>query len=363
MIIALPFAGRGGESAESACDRLAASPLDQSRPPDLRGVPDDEVRRNESYRECTRAALRTREPRILFEYARVLDLYGEPAAARSFAERAAAAGYPAGQALYGIFLMNDMNDRTRNLERARTQFSRAASRGDPTGLYYLGVFSESGLGLSPPDLERAATFYEAAETAGHPSAAPALARLGARKDAAAQVTAGEDAIRDDLLGARGLDALAAGSIIDRTLKADSVIWSFRKYQDGSVRGVGARDGTYAGMPVLFLSGQFQATDGTASSAIVALKAADGGGSGSSSGIDNTAQCVIYPENPDECRVPGTFRRWGEAAPQATRFMTPTEKTEACRSKCRPTMQSCAAGSGDACAGAFGACVQACVSSF
>jgi uncharacterized caspase-like protein len=195
------------------CDRYAALPSDPKRL--APGVAMTDMDRNRALRFCREAFQRLpREPRILFQLGRVLDVRGEYEEAAYYFRRAAEMGYAAAQVYLGLLhatgqgVGRDPKEAIRQFNlaaeqgyavayvrlglmysggvpgvpadagRAYAAFLKAAEHGDDEGQVQLAKLLESGRGVVPRDIGKAKEWYRKAAAKGNADAVAALKRLG-----------------------------------------------------------------------------------------------------------------------------------------------------------------------------------------
>jgi TPR repeat protein len=194
------------------CDRLAAHPSDEQRPPGVAGVFENEIDIVAALRACNEAVRQYPDvARFVFEAGRIAHaqkdytealryfekatgmgskiaitekgiafLNGESVArdyarARQLFEEADAKGNFLAIALMGLLYQNGWGV-AQDHARARQLYERAADAGDIIAMNSLGIVHEMGLGV-PKDYTQARRWFEKAAAADNPEAAYNLARL------------------------------------------------------------------------------------------------------------------------------------------------------------------------------------------
>lgn len=187
----------------SECDRLAASPLDSTRPADVAGVAFGQISVAEAQTACRAALDTSSEPRHSFQLARAIHQAGHYEEAASFYEDAATGGHADAMvslaqvlgeitslrsvklmeqaaakgsvnAIYnlGVFERDHQGDGKKSLKH----FVDAASRGDAEAAYNAGVLYDDGE-MVVRDAAQAERYYRQAANVGHEWAKINLAHL------------------------------------------------------------------------------------------------------------------------------------------------------------------------------------------
>ena len=126
------------------CDDFAASPWDETRPDGIAGVEPEEIDVEKALPACTAAHEAAKDdPRIQFQYARVLELSGEEEKAKGLYAQAAAAGHAGAIVNHGFYLEED------DPQAALKAYEDAAAAGNAVGLYNAGTAYKDGLGTTP----------------------------------------------------------------------------------------------------------------------------------------------------------------------------------------------------------------------
>ncbi|MCB1383865.1 MAG: sel1 repeat family protein [Notoacmeibacter sp.] len=126
------------------CDDLAASPWDETRPAGVAGVEPEEIDVDKALPACTAAFEGAKDdPRIAFQYARVLELAGEEDKAKALYEQAAKAGHAGAIVNHGFYLEET------DPQAALKAYEEAAAAGNAVGLYNAGTAWKDGLGTTP----------------------------------------------------------------------------------------------------------------------------------------------------------------------------------------------------------------------
>lgn len=123
------------QDAVAECDRLAASPLDASRPAGVAGVSFGQIDTTQAQDTCRAALEASNEPRLAFQLGRAIHQDGHFDEAASFYEDAAMAGHA--DAMVGLSQV--LNEITRH--RSAELLEQAAAKGSINGIYNLAVFA------------------------------------------------------------------------------------------------------------------------------------------------------------------------------------------------------------------------------
>ncbi len=159
------------EEASTACDRLAASPLDTSRPAGLAGVEQAQIDAAVAMPACTAAyESGAPSPRIVFQLARVFRKAGDAAKAKALYLEASKAGHAV--AMVNLAAMIEDSEP----EQALDWYRKSAELGSALGQYNLGVAYQNGMG-GPVDADKAIESYRKALDQGDSFAAYNLAVL------------------------------------------------------------------------------------------------------------------------------------------------------------------------------------------
>jgi TPR repeat protein len=158
-------------TSPDACDRLAASPYDMTRPPDVPGVPSGQVDAPLAIEVCKAAvASRPDDARLAFQLARALHLFrdgGEEAlieAARLY-RSAADKGHAVARYNLASFYETGRGDLPKDDVEAARLYRLAADQGFALAQSRLGVFYEAGRGGLPKDDQEAVRLYRQAAAA------------------------------------------------------------------------------------------------------------------------------------------------------------------------------------------------------
>jgi TPR repeat protein len=145
----------------AACDAVAASDLDASRPADVPGIAAMEVNPEVAIEACAGAvAANPGDARMFFNLGRSLHQANDFKTAAAAYVKAVKLGHALAAANFGI-LYQDGNGVERDLTRARELFQRAADAGAPRGMFLLGNLYERGSGV-PQDYAKAWEWYDKA---------------------------------------------------------------------------------------------------------------------------------------------------------------------------------------------------------
>lgn len=171
---ASPAFAQGPESSISACDRLAASPLDSTRPAGVEGVRPQNVDAKTAVPACE-AALKTAptSSRLMFQLGRAYAAANEHVKARQQYASADALGHVTATNNLGAYFVEGLGG-PRDLSEGRRLYEKAAAGGLALAMYNAGALYEEGKGV-PKEYARAWSWYERAAKADHP---PAIERLG-----------------------------------------------------------------------------------------------------------------------------------------------------------------------------------------
>lgn len=152
------------------CDRLAASPLDGARPPEVPGVLTEQIDADAAIAACDKAvAGNPRVARFLFNLGRAYqrralqpglseeDRKNAATSARLAYDDAVKRGY--------VSALNDLAvlyESDRNYDQAIDLFKRGAQQGHPLAMYNLGLHYRDGIGVPRDDVQAAEWFARAA---------------------------------------------------------------------------------------------------------------------------------------------------------------------------------------------------------
>jgi len=152
-------------NALAECDRLAASPLDSSRPKNTAGVELSKIPVVAAGRACDEAMRRSPEvARFPFQAARVAIARADYAAARNLYEKASARG--SSLAMYSLGLLySEGKIVPLDYAEARRWYAKAVALNSAFAMPELAALYEKGLG-GPEDAAEALRLYRAAATAG-----------------------------------------------------------------------------------------------------------------------------------------------------------------------------------------------------
>jgi len=150
------------------CDRLAAMPYDNGRPPGVGGVEFEKINVKAATAACNDAMAQYPDmARFTFEAGRVAGAGKDNAEARRLYDKAAAAGYAmANNNIGGMYEGGE--GVARNYAEAVRWYSKAAGAGEPIAMVNLGWLYEHGQGVAR-DLAEARRLYEASAKAGVPA--------------------------------------------------------------------------------------------------------------------------------------------------------------------------------------------------
>jgi len=166
----------GDSNVIAKCDSLAASPFDTERPSGVLGIKSSELDKNAALDACKLAAAQFPDnPRMQFEYGRVLELNGDYDEAMKSYGKAVNQDYAA--ALSNVAgLYQNGNGVIKNSEIAISLYSKAAARGNPAAQYNLGLIYQHGLN-GQKDEAAAFRWYEMAATQGFAPGQFALGKM------------------------------------------------------------------------------------------------------------------------------------------------------------------------------------------
>lgn len=153
----------------SECDRLAAHPRDNERPPGLAGVRIDQIDVVPAKAACEAAM--TQYPliaRFVYQAGRVAHAQGNHELARKFFLDAASRGYVEADLSLGL-LYSAGQGVDKDFSEARKWYEKSAKSGNAAGLNALGTLYDKGLGV-PRDYAEARKWYLRAAALGDPDA-------------------------------------------------------------------------------------------------------------------------------------------------------------------------------------------------
>jgi hypothetical protein len=147
------------------CDRLAAAPRDEKKPPTISGVEMDKIDVLHALAACEIAMQAyPNVPRFYFETARIADSAKNYKLAAELYERAGSMGYSSAMSNLGALYFNGLGVE-KNLELARAWFEKAADLDDTSAIVALGEIYQRGAGIAV-DYEKARALFEKAATRG-----------------------------------------------------------------------------------------------------------------------------------------------------------------------------------------------------
>lgn len=168
---ALPSVANGLSGIVDECDVLAADPVDPQRV--VPGVSWGLVNRRDALRACALALADDPEnPRFLFQFGRVLDIYGKPDWAKPFYEEAGERGYSAALTNLGYNYRKGLGVE-QSFERAFELYKRAADLGNLRARTNIGTAFIRGEGV-PKSPEEGILWYRIAGSSGWANAINAL---------------------------------------------------------------------------------------------------------------------------------------------------------------------------------------------
>jgi uncharacterized protein len=148
------------------CDRLAAHPSDEQRPPDVAGVFEHEIDIVLALRACAEAVRQYPDvARFIFEAGRISHAQKDYAEALRYFEKATGMGSKIAITETGIAYLNGESV-TRDYARARQLFEQADAKGDFLAVGLIGLLYQNGWGVAQ-DYARARQLYERAADAGN----------------------------------------------------------------------------------------------------------------------------------------------------------------------------------------------------
>jgi S1-C subfamily serine protease len=154
------------------CDRLAASPDDPRRPPNLAGVSFDRLDIKKALSACFFPILSygNKIPRFAFQAGRAYEANEELGLAERYYSLAAERGYPAAQSALGFLYESQSKD-----VAASELYRRAADQGDPVGQTNLATMLRDDYGGTGKNDEMAVRLYKDAAGKNYPPALSGLA--------------------------------------------------------------------------------------------------------------------------------------------------------------------------------------------
>jgi TPR repeat protein len=156
------------------CDRLAAHPSDEQRPPDVAGVFEPEIDIVAALRACAEAVRQYPDvARFALDSGRIAHAQKDYAEALRYFEKATGMGSRIAITETGIAYLNGESV-ARDYARARQLFEEADAKGDFLAVGLMGLLYQNGLGVSQ-DYARARQLYQRAADAGN---FPAMNSLG-----------------------------------------------------------------------------------------------------------------------------------------------------------------------------------------
>jgi TPR repeat protein len=164
-----------GTQAITDCDRLAASPDDKSRPPEIAGVAFGDIDSTRAIAACEAAVAATPTSRFEFQLARSQDKAGDFGAAAANYLLAAKQGHLRAQ----DNLASDYDTGQgvpKSPEEAAKWFRLAAEQGDAGAQYNMGVHCFNGTGV-PKSIAEAFKWWHLAYDQGEPNTIKAVANL------------------------------------------------------------------------------------------------------------------------------------------------------------------------------------------
>jgi TPR repeat protein len=152
------------------CDRLAASPLDGVRPPEVPGVLTAQIDADVAIVACDKAvATNPRVARFLFNLGRAYQRRAlQPGLSEEERKKAAASArlaYDDAAKRGYVSALNDLAvlyESDRNYDQAIDLFKRGAQQGHPLAMYNLGLHYRDGIGVPRDDVQAAEWFARAA---------------------------------------------------------------------------------------------------------------------------------------------------------------------------------------------------------
>ena len=148
------------------CDRLAAHPSDEQRPPDVAGIFEHEIDIVAALRACNEAIRQYPDAaRFVFETGRVAHAQKDYAEALRYFEKATGMGSKIAITEMGIVYLNGESV-ARDYARARQLFEEADAKGDFLAAALMGLLYQNGWGVAQ-DYVRARQLYERAADAGN----------------------------------------------------------------------------------------------------------------------------------------------------------------------------------------------------
>ena len=163
-----PAASPGAGSATADCDRLAASPIDPSRPNGVVGLEFGSIDVASALPACLAAsAAEPDNPRLQFELGRVELKAGEPDKALALFRKAAAAGHAGAMNSVGIAYERGAGV-ARDMAEAMRWHRRSAEAGDSAAMHRLGLALMRGEGVKMDRAEALRWFRKSADAGNAP---------------------------------------------------------------------------------------------------------------------------------------------------------------------------------------------------
>ncbi|HLW92643.1 MAG TPA: caspase family protein [Roseiarcus sp.] len=188
-----PPVAAGAEAAVAGCDRLAASPFDPTKPPDIPGVEPEALDGPAALSACRAAfAVAPDNPRIEFELGRAdMRVGGADGEALALFHRAADAGHAAAMNNLGLAYERGIGV-GKDIGEAARWFHRAAEAGNTPAMNRLGFAFRRGDGV-PINFVQSLRWFRRSAEAGNPQAGTEVAisyqnGWGTLKDPAAAIT-------------------------------------------------------------------------------------------------------------------------------------------------------------------------------
>lgn len=158
----MPPVSQGAETATAVCDRLAASPIDPSRPDGVVGLEFGAIDVASALPACRAAsAAEPDSPRLQFELGRVELKAGDAATALALFRKAAAAGHAGAMNSVGIAYEHGVGV-ARDMAEAMRWHRRSAEAGDSAAMHRLGLALVRGEGVKMDRAEALRWFRKSA---------------------------------------------------------------------------------------------------------------------------------------------------------------------------------------------------------
>jgi TPR repeat protein len=152
-----------------ACDLVAASPLDRSRPVGIVGVALDKIDAKVALPTCQAAfKVGPENPRLLYQIGRVFESIKDYDKARGSYEKASRLGNAPAQNMLGTFYEYGRAGLAKNDQEAARLYKLAADQGNAAAETNLGVFYRDGRGGLVKNDQEAARLYKLAADQGDP---------------------------------------------------------------------------------------------------------------------------------------------------------------------------------------------------